>query len=101
MSAPRVETTADGLRVEGDLTFATVAALLTASRPLFSGGSGDLRVDLSGVSRADSAGLALLIEWLRLARGAGRTLRFQAVPAQMQAIAAASGLSDFLPLDPA
>lgn len=101
MSAPRVETTADGLRVEGDLTFATVTALLAASRPLFSAGSGALRVDLSGVGRADSAGLALLIEWLRLARGAGRELQFQAVPAQMQAIAAASGLTDLLPLAPA
>jgi phospholipid transport system transporter-binding protein len=98
VSAPRIEATGEGLRVEGDLTFATVGALLAASRPLFSAGEATLRVDLSGVGHADSAGLALLIEWLRLARAAGRELRFQAVPGQMQAIAAASGLTDVLPL---
>lgn len=98
MSIPRIEAAGDGLRVEGDLTFATVTALLTASQPLFTRGSGDLCVDLAGVGRADSAGLALLIEWLRLARGGGRELKFRAVPVQMQAIAAASGLTDLLPL---
>jgi len=98
VSTPRIDKDADGLRVEGDLTFATVGALLAASQPLFSAGPGPLRIDLSGVGRADSAGLALLIEWLRLARGAGCELQFQAVPAQMRAIAAASGLSDILAL---
>ncbi|MEW6647745.1 MAG: STAS domain-containing protein [Pseudomonadota bacterium] len=98
MSTPRIENGADGLRVAGDLTFATVTALLNGSSALFSAGSGPLSVDLSGVGRADSAGLALLIEWSRLARAAGRELQFRAVPAQMQAIAAASGLSGILAL---
>ena len=96
MSTPHVEASEAGLRVEGDLTFATVTALLNASSPLFASGAGGGEVDLSGVGRADSAGLALLIEWSRLARAAGYELRFQAVPAQMQAIAAASGLTDIL-----
>lgn len=98
MSLPRIESGADGLRVVGDLTFVTVTSLLNGSRTLFSSGSGPLAVDLSGVGRADSAGLALLIEWLRLAQSAGRELQFRAVPAQMRAIAAASGLSDILGL---
>lgn len=98
MSTPRIEAAEDGLKVHGDLTFATVTALLGDSSPLFGAGTGALQVDLSGVGRADSAGLALLIEWLRLARTAGRELRFQAVPAQMEAIAAASGLTGILPL---
>ena len=98
MSTPRIESAGDHLQVRGDLTFATVTALLAASQPLFAARTGRLQVDLAGVGRADSAGLALLIEWLRLARAAGCELSFQAVPAQLQAIAAASGLTDMLPL---
>ncbi|MFA5625899.1 MAG: STAS domain-containing protein [Thiohalomonadaceae bacterium] len=96
MSTPQISSSAAGLRVSGDLTFATVTTLLAESRPLFVAGSAPLLVDLSAVAHADSAGLALLIEWSRLARGLGRELHFQTVPPQMQAIASASGLTDFL-----
>ena len=56
------------------------------------GGHADATVDLAAVERADSAGLALLVEWLRAARGRGARLRFDNVPAQLRAIAATSGL---------
>jgi phospholipid transport system transporter-binding protein len=45
------------------------------------------------VSRADSAGLALLVEWQRLARRAGRELRFTDIPEQVQSLIHVSGLS--------
>ncbi len=90
---------ADGVvRVSGDLTFATVTAVWRASRPLLAAGGGPLQFDLAGVGRADSAGLALLVEWLRSARDAGVDLVFQAVPAQLLAIARASGVDHLLPL---
>ncbi len=97
---PRIEADGAGLRVSGALTFATVTALLRESRGLFGTGEGPLKVDLSGVSHADSAGLALLMEWLRLARGAGRELEYHAVTEQMLAIASAGGLLEILPLAP-
>ena len=54
--------------------------------------------DLAGVERADSAGLALLIEWMRRARRAGRPVRFLNLPPQMLEIARAASLDRVLPL---
>lgn len=53
----------NSIRVEGDLSFDTVNFLLKQSQTLFTGAG--LRVDLSSVVHADSAGLALLCEWRR------------------------------------
>lgn len=97
---PRIEADGAGLRVSGALTFATVTALLRESRGLIGAGAGPLAVDLSGVTHADSAGLALLMEWLRLARDAGRELEYRAITEQMLAIASAGGLLEILPLAP-
>lgn len=49
--------------VEGDLTFNTVERYLNAAQ----GATPDqpLRIDLGAVSRVDSAGVALLVEWAR------------------------------------
>ena len=85
-------------RVSGHLTFATAGALLRDSAVLWQGGESSLTVDLDGVERADSAGLALLVEWMRTARDAGTAIRFQNIPDQLWAIARVGGLDDILPL---
>ncbi len=64
------------LLAEGDAAFASQAAV---------------EVDLARVTRADSAGLALLIEWSLAARAAGRSLRYCNVPS---AVASLAGISD-------
>lgn len=76
--------------VTGPLSFATVTQLLQQSRSLFAGES-SIEVDLSGVTHADSAGLSLLIEWLRQAKLQGGQLRYRSLPAQLQSL---SGISD-------
>ncbi len=86
------------LRVTGDLGFHNAARLWRESQPLFAAGGGPLEVDLSRVGRADSAGLALLVEWMREARRQGREIRFLGMPPQMLAIAGVSGLADLLPI---
>jgi phospholipid transport system transporter-binding protein len=48
-------------------------------------------IDLARVARADSAGLALLLEWSLAAASAGRELRYRNVP---RAIASLAGISD-------
>lgn len=83
-------------RVAGDLTFSTVASLVSRFDNEF--GKGDLLVDLSGVSHADSASLALLMEWERRAVANGTELRYSGLPSQMESIAQLSDLSDALPL---
>lgn len=76
--------------VSGPMTFDTVHTLI-ALPP--TDHSGPITVDLGGVPRADSAGLALMLEWLRQARQDNRTLTFTHVPARLQDLIAVSGLS--------
>ncbi|MEW5756989.1 MAG: STAS domain-containing protein [Pseudomonadota bacterium] len=83
--------------VSGAMCFETVIGLLQQSGALFSGAS-SVVVDLGGVERADSAGVAVLVEWLRLARSKGVALRFRHIPAQMWSIVEASDLAARLPL---
>lgn len=51
-------------------------------------------VDLSGVGQADSAGLALLIEWIKFARGKRMKLSIKNVPNQILNLAKLSGLEN-------
>lgn len=93
-----LERNATGWQVVGELTFATVTPLAADPPWLTSTHSGDLPIDLSAVSRADSAGVALLLAWLRQAQVAGVTLRYQQMPAQMASIVQLCGLTQLLPL---
>jgi phospholipid transport system transporter-binding protein len=80
------------VQVTGPLTFQSVPQCLEQSRPMFSG-DGALRFDLAGVTLADSAGLALLLEWREMAGAAGRGLTFVNLPEQMRHLIEVSGLS--------
>ena len=92
MSAPDLQQDGpDGrFRLSGALTFETVPELLDRSRKL-------LPFERA-LDRIDSAGLALLIEWLRLAAAHGQTIAFRQAPAQMRDLARVSGLDGVLPL---
>jgi phospholipid transport system transporter-binding protein len=79
----------------GALDFTTVTALLAASRAWFAAGT-DIVIDLAGVTQADSAGVALMVEWLRLARRAGGRVEFRNTPAQIRNLIAVSGLGEAL-----
>ncbi len=81
--------------VTGVLGSETVGALLTSGSAAIVGGRARV-VDLSGVTGGDSAGLALLVEWLSVARGAGRDLRYENIPQQMQQLARLSDLEELL-----
>lgn len=83
--------------LEGELGFTTVPALLSHSGMDISG-TPDLEVDLRGVTRADSAGLALLVEWLRESEQAGQRIAFVNVPSQLLSIARVCGLDEILSL---
>ena len=81
--------------VAGALTFDTVPGLYQTSASWFEG-AGELILDLAQVVRADSAGLALMIEWLRRAQAANRSLRFANIPVQVQTLIRINGLQDAL-----
>jgi len=93
---------ADGtISLQGELSFMTVEGALTLSHEIFSEQSGDLIIDLGGVTRGDSAGLALLIHWVRELWGSGRYLSFTHTPTHLLRLVQASDLEDILPFAPA
>ena len=61
------------------LDFASVPAVLTRAQALIAGGT----LDLAGVERADSSGVALLLELSRRARAQGVQLRISGANAQI------------------
>jgi phospholipid transport system transporter-binding protein len=85
MAAATAERDGATLRVCGELNFASVAELWRASGPLFATDP-PTRIDLGGVSHSNSAGVALLVEWMAQVRRHQRELVFLNVPAQMRAI---------------
>ncbi len=86
-------------RVSGPLVFTTVTALLALGSDAIAHDRAAL-IDLGGVTATDSSGLALLIEWLSIARAAGRTLRFENIPAQMLQLARLSEVEDLFEAAP-
>lgn len=85
-----------GFLVSGALTFETVPSVVRSSTALLNGGA-DIIFDLQGISNADSAGLALLIEWMRAAHVQQKRIIFKNIPAQLLAIATMSGVEHILP----
>lgn len=89
----------DGVYIlRGELGFATVTPLLQSSSAMFSQGGEDIIVDLAEVSRADSAGLSLLIQWWRQALEQQRSIAYMHLPAQMMAMARLGGVDELLPI---
>lgn len=81
--------------VVGDMTFATVGALLDRSEEAFEDHT-ELDLDLAQVSRTDSAGLALLLEWINWANHSVREIRFRNIPDKIRRIARATEVEDLL-----
>lgn len=97
MSAAAVELLGEGrIAVRGPLRFGTVSGVWRAARGLATDAP-RLTVDLTGVTEADSAALALLVEWMREARQRGAEVHFAGMPRQLEAIARVSGLDGLLP----
>jgi phospholipid transport system transporter-binding protein len=77
------------------MTFETVVSLLQQSAETLAAADA-AEIDLAQVTEADSAGLALLIEWKRLARQKNGTITFRNVPRQLVALASISEVNKLL-----
>jgi len=96
---PTLRETAPGrFRLDGDLTFTTVTSVWHRSRRQFAGLSGRVVIDLAGVRQADSAALALLVEWLRLSRQRDLQLAFTHLPEPLLPMVRAYDLDALLPV---
>jgi len=82
--------------LSGELSFATVPNLWRSGNHAF-GGEAAVRLDLAGITRVDSAGIALLIELTRAVRSRGGKILLEHAPPQLMAIATVSGLEAVLP----
>jgi phospholipid transport system transporter-binding protein len=76
-------------RVLGSLEFTTVARLLPLGTAAIESGHAAV-IDLAGVTDSDSSGLALLIEWLSVAKESRRSLHYDNMPAQLRQLASLS-----------
>ena len=106
MASDPIEIAGDGtVRVSGRLTFDTVEGVRAAARAALAPdrwSDADLTFDLGAVERADSAGLALLVEWRRKVHrgaggdGGGGRIHFLATPPPLRAIARVCGVDGHL-----
>jgi len=84
--------------LSGALSFVNARSALQMLADVVRDERGEVLLDLGDVTRADSAGLALLIESMRLAgRRRDVRLRMSNLPAQVEALAAVSGVDAMLP----
>jgi phospholipid transport system transporter-binding protein len=82
-----VEVSSGLYRLEAPLTFATVTSLYHPGIERIAAAAAGLEFDLQGVAASDSAGLALLIDWLAEARARQRPLSYRRPPEGLLALA--------------
>lgn len=76
--------------IDGDLTFATIDKQTLKSFS-FLKATKEVTIDLSHVSNTDSAGLALMIEWIKYSRHNRTHIAFKNIPVQLHNLAKLSG----------
>ena len=92
----KLEALGDGrFKVFGALNADTATDLLKRSDAAFRDAV-SLEIDLAGVPEGDSAGLAVMIEWLRLAKQRNQQLKFKNVPDPIAALARISEVENLL-----
>jgi len=82
-------------RVTGALNFRTVTRLLPRGSNAIGAGQATV-IDLAGVTGSDSSGLALLIEWLGIAKQSAHPLKYENVPPQLHQLARLSDVEALL-----
>jgi phospholipid transport system transporter-binding protein len=78
------------LVVDSDLTFQSIDGQSVKSLAFLKAGK-EITIDLGRVTNADSAGLALMIEWIKYTRSKRIPLRFKNIPEQLLTLAKLSG----------
>lgn len=86
-----LEQTTGHYLVEGELTFFSLNKTTTKSF-VFLNAKHEVSIDLSHVNSADSAGLALLVEWIKQSKRYGTKLVFKNIPEQLLTLAQLGGL---------
>jgi phospholipid transport system transporter-binding protein len=86
------------LALTGDLSFETVPAVLAQTEQYAARADlpERLTIDFAAVTGVDSAAVALLLEWRRLAAARGKSLEFANLPANLLALAELYGVAELI-----
>jgi phospholipid transport system transporter-binding protein len=91
------EPAAGRIAVTGELTFATARDARQLGVLVLEGSRAQsLVIDCGGVTRADSAGLAVLLDWLAWGRRKSRVVTLENLPPSLVAIAKISEVDELL-----
>ena len=90
------------LKLDGALSFETISAVLAqsaeyAARPDL---PDRLTIDFSAITAVDSAAVALLLEWRRMAVARGKSLVFENLPPNLLALAKLYGVAELIAPEP-
>ena len=97
MSTVRFESEGNHVyRIIGELNMTTVPQLMQDMSGVLKADVDTKTIDLAEVSRSDSAGLALLLEWIAQSNHNNTSITFKNLPEQMQAIIKVSGLETLI-----
>jgi len=81
--------------LEGDLTLATAQSALEKTTRLFKKNK-SLTFDLGNITKVDSVGVGLLLEWQRQAQKNGIQIRYINLPDKLRAMARVGGVTELL-----
>ncbi|MEM7431308.1 MAG: STAS domain-containing protein [Pseudomonadota bacterium] len=98
MSASNFSVNHDGsgnITLTGAMTFDNAEAILQRTRAVVEA-QDTIVIDLTEVEQTDSASLALLLEWIAMARSTAGALQFQRIPERVLAIAETGEVSDLI-----
>jgi phospholipid transport system transporter-binding protein len=96
-AATLLETSAGRYALRGSLAFATARVVHEKGRNVILGAStGVLEFDCGGLIHTDSAGVAVLIDWLAVAKHRGQRLRYLGISDSVRAIARISEVDELL-----
>ncbi len=98
MSAELLKDSSGEFQLTGYIDFRSVPQLVQQTNTLFVDNQ-DVTVNLSGVEQSNSAGLALLIHWLRAAQERQGRIKFKNIPSQLLEIAKISGVEHLFVLN--
>jgi len=82
----------DRAQLSGDLLNNTVVAVIEPGKKLMAAAAENWTLDMVAVERVSSAGVALLLEWLRYARSRNLEFKIENLPSHMQPIIRVSDL---------
>ena len=82
--------------LNGDLIFSTSAIIYEENLSVFKNASKQLNISLAGVQHVDSSGLALIVDWYRMAKINKQRLTITNMPTQMGDLAKLSSIDELL-----